>query len=174
MPFGMESSSKLITKIMTLNVGIIGIFPENDLTVFFKMCHTLIRVNARFSAISILPVCRYQGWCASRLWIHAIVWIGGSDRYQNIFRITVWLFFLFVYSQAGKLQSPLKDLLLIFSKWPVREPLEKIDTALKGFDKWEVVLYLFSLSFFLEGKRAKLTTIHKGILTSPFATNRYS
>jgi len=72
------------------------------------MCHTLIRVNARFSAISIPRVCRYQGWCASRLWIHAIAWIGGSDRYQNIFRITVWLFFLFVYSQAGKFQSPLK------------------------------------------------------------------
>jgi len=80
-----------------------------------------------------------------------------------------------VYSQAGELQSPLKfSLLLIFLKWSVREPLEKIDKARKGFDEWEVVLYLFSLSFFLEGKREKLTTIHKGILTSPFATNRYS
>jgi hypothetical protein len=99
----------------------------------------------------------------------------GSDRYQNIFRITVWLFFLFVYSQAGGLQSPFEiSCLLIFSKWSVREPLEKLDKARQGFDEWEVVLYLFSLSFFLEGKWEKLTTIHKGILTSPFATNRYS
>jgi hypothetical protein len=26
-------------------------------------------------------------------------------RYQNLFRITVWLIFLFVYSQAGKLTA---------------------------------------------------------------------
>ncbi|KAF9006592.1 hypothetical protein BDQ17DRAFT_1352015 [Cyathus striatus] len=53
-------------------------------------------------------------------------------RYQNIFRIIVWLFFLFVYSQA------------------VREPLDKIDRNRNTIDEWEVVLYVMSLSFIIE------------------------
>ncbi|KAL9713203.1 Calcium channel yvc1 [Leucoagaricus gongylophorus] len=53
-------------------------------------------------------------------------------RYQNIFRIVVWLFFLVVYSQA------------------VREPLDKIDVNKREFDVWEIILYFMSLSFTLE------------------------
>ncbi|OBZ76077.1 Calcium channel YVC1 [Grifola frondosa] len=44
-------------------------------------------------------------------------------RYQNIFRILVWLLFLFAYSQA------------------VREPLDKLDPTHSGLDKWEVVIF---------------------------------
>ncbi|KAF8165552.1 calcium activated cation channel [Crassisporium funariophilum] len=53
-------------------------------------------------------------------------------RYQNIFRIAVWLFFLVVYSQA------------------VREPLERLDEAHKSLDDWELVLYIMALSFIIE------------------------
>ncbi|KAF8812231.1 calcium activated cation channel [Phlegmacium glaucopus] len=53
-------------------------------------------------------------------------------RYQNIFRVLVWLFFLVVYSQA------------------VREPLEKLNESHKGFDGWEIILYVLSLSFIVE------------------------
>ncbi|KAJ3572869.1 hypothetical protein NP233_g2814 [Leucocoprinus birnbaumii] len=52
-------------------------------------------------------------------------------RYQNIFRIVVWLFFLVVYSQA------------------VREPLERIDIT-HPFDVWEIILYFMALSFAVE------------------------
>jgi hypothetical protein len=34
----------------------------------------------------------------------------------------------------------------------VREPLEKLDDTHRGFDTWEVVLYVMSLSFVFEGK----------------------
>ncbi|THH28802.1 hypothetical protein EUX98_g5390 [Antrodiella citrinella] len=53
-------------------------------------------------------------------------------RYQNIFRIIVWLLFLLVYSQA------------------VREPLDKINPDYFDFDKWEIALYVLSLSFCCE------------------------
>ncbi|KAF9534693.1 calcium activated cation channel [Crepidotus variabilis] len=53
-------------------------------------------------------------------------------RYQNIFRVTVWFFFLFAYSQA------------------VREPLEKVEGAHLSLDEWEVVLYVMGLSFVIE------------------------
>ncbi|KAJ3505660.1 hypothetical protein NLJ89_g7303 [Agrocybe chaxingu] len=59
--------------------------------------------------------------------------IDQPNRYQNIFRISVWLFFLFVYSQA------------------VREPLERLDeTHENSLDEWEIVLYVLSLSFIVE------------------------
>ncbi|KAI0796957.1 hypothetical protein C8Q75DRAFT_218668 [Abortiporus biennis] len=48
----------------------------------------------------------------------------GVPRYQNIFRITVWMFFLFVYSQA------------------VREPVDKLDPDYTNFDKWEIIIAL--------------------------------
>ncbi|KAH9482548.1 Calcium channel YVC1 [Psilocybe cubensis] len=53
-------------------------------------------------------------------------------RYQNIFRITVWLFFLVVYSRA------------------VREPLERLNDAHRVLDGWELVLYVMALSFTVE------------------------
>lgn len=36
-------------------------------------------------------------------------------RYQNFFRVAVWLFFLIVYSQAGRLESLLVNIELIIS-----------------------------------------------------------
>ncbi|PPQ77679.1 hypothetical protein CVT25_011114 [Psilocybe cyanescens] len=56
-------------------------------------------------------------------------------RYQNIFRIAVWLFFLVVYSRA------------------VREPLERLDYAHRVLDGWELVLYIMALSFTIEDLR---------------------
>ncbi|KAF9057937.1 calcium activated cation channel [Panaeolus papilionaceus] len=71
----------------------------------------------------------------------------GVPRYQNIFRISVWLFFLVVYSQA------------------VREPLEKLNEPRRGLDEWEVVLYFMSLSFILED-------LHKLFILLRFVTWR--
>ncbi|CAA7260062.1 unnamed protein product [Cyclocybe aegerita] len=69
-------------------------------------------------------------------------------RYQNIFRISVWLFFLFVYSQA------------------VREPLERLDEAHENnLDEWEIVLYVLSLSFIVED-------LHKFFTLLRFVTYR--
>ncbi|KAF7352544.1 hypothetical protein MVEN_01219700 [Mycena venus] len=52
-------------------------------------------------------------------------------RYQNMFRIVVWLFFLVVYSQA------------------VRQPLER-STGQREFDEWEITLYTMALAFLCE------------------------
>ncbi|KAK7060397.1 Calcium channel yvc1 [Paramarasmius palmivorus] len=55
-------------------------------------------------------------------------------RYQNIFRIIVWLFFLLAYSQA------------------VRQPVERLadETYATTLDEWEVVLYVLALSICVE------------------------
>ncbi|KAJ7275705.1 Hsp90 protein-domain-containing protein [Mycena rebaudengoi] len=53
-------------------------------------------------------------------------------RYQNIFRIVVWLLFLLVYSQA------------------VRQPLEQFEVS-PNLDKWEYILYTLALAFLFEG-----------------------
>ncbi|KJA29836.1 hypothetical protein HYPSUDRAFT_60682 [Hypholoma sublateritium FD-334 SS-4] len=53
-------------------------------------------------------------------------------RYQNIFRIAVWLFFLVIYSRA------------------VREPLQRLDINHKGLDESEIILYTMSLAFIFE------------------------
>ncbi|KZW04355.1 hypothetical protein EXIGLDRAFT_663857 [Exidia glandulosa HHB12029] len=55
----------------------------------------------------------------------------GVPRYQNIFKITVWLIFLGVYSQA------------------VRQPLDRIDPS-HQFDAFEGLLYSMSLAFSFE------------------------
>ncbi|KAM6496066.1 hypothetical protein JOM56_008772 [Amanita muscaria] len=54
-------------------------------------------------------------------------------RYQNVFRICVWLFFLFVYSQA------------------VLEPVERLSRPENKLDVWEVILYIMALAFTIEG-----------------------
>jgi len=72
-----------------------------------------------------------------------------SCRYQNIFRVVVWLFFLVVYSQAGQHLStsiPCSCPNLIL----VREPLERLDERRTFLDEWEIVLYIMALSFFIE------------------------
>ncbi|KAF9263703.1 hypothetical protein L218DRAFT_927577 [Marasmius fiardii PR-910] len=55
-------------------------------------------------------------------------------RYQNIFRIIIWLFFLVAYSQA------------------VRQPVERLSdpTYTSTMDEWEIVLYVIGLSIFIE------------------------
>ncbi|PFH51286.1 hypothetical protein AMATHDRAFT_3139 [Amanita thiersii Skay4041] len=62
-------------------------------------------------------------------------------RYQNIFRIVVWLIFLAVYSQA------------------VREPLERLNPSHKYLDVWEIILYILALSFLVEDLHKFLTLI---------------
>ncbi|KAI0747298.1 calcium activated cation channel [Irpex lacteus] len=56
----------------------------------------------------------------------------GVPRYQNIFRILIWFFFLFAYSQA------------------VREPLDKVNKEHKDLDPFEVIMYTMGLSFAIE------------------------
>ncbi|KAJ3828098.1 calcium activated cation channel [Lentinula raphanica] len=55
-------------------------------------------------------------------------------RYQNFFRIVVWLFFLIVYSQA------------------VRQPVERLadPSYTNTMDAWEVILYVIALSTLVE------------------------
>ncbi|KAJ3861486.1 calcium activated cation channel [Lentinula novae-zelandiae] len=64
-------------------------------------------------------------------------------RYQNFFRIVVWLFFLFVYSQA------------------VRQPVERLadPSYMNTMDAWEVILYVIALSTLVEG--TQLSTLYK-------------
>ncbi|KAJ7167506.1 calcium activated cation channel [Mycena filopes] len=62
---------------------------------------------------------------------HFLGHLDPSRIYQNMFRIVVWLFFLFVYSQA------------------VRQPLERSQGP-REFDEWEAILYTMALSFLLE------------------------
>ncbi|KAJ7752751.1 calcium activated cation channel [Mycena maculata] len=52
-------------------------------------------------------------------------------RYQSMFRIVLWFFFLFVYSQA------------------VRQPLERSQGP-PELDEWEIILYTMALSFLCE------------------------
>ncbi|GJJ07175.1 hypothetical protein Clacol_001375 [Clathrus columnatus] len=53
-------------------------------------------------------------------------------RYQNVFRIIIWFFFLFAYSQA------------------VQQPLEKFDVRREHMDAWEYILYTMSLAFTID------------------------
>ncbi|KAJ3929626.1 MAG: calcium activated cation channel [Lentinula lateritia] len=64
-------------------------------------------------------------------------------RYQNFFRIVVWLFFLFVYSQA------------------VRQPVERLadPSYMNTMDAWEVILYVIALSTLVEG--TQLSPLYK-------------
>ncbi|KAG7097202.1 hypothetical protein E1B28_004573 [Marasmius oreades] len=55
-------------------------------------------------------------------------------RYQNMFRIIIWLFYLVAYSQA------------------VRQPVERLSdpTYTSTLDEWEIVLYIVGLSISIE------------------------
>ncbi|EJD01312.1 calcium activated cation channel [Fomitiporia mediterranea MF3/22] len=53
-------------------------------------------------------------------------------RYQNFFRVAIWLVFLVNYSQA------------------VRQPLERLNSTHQALDGWEIALYIFALSFAIE------------------------
>lgn len=65
-------------------------------------------------------------------WGHLDVSRLSVPRYQNMFRIFVWFFFLGVYSQA------------------VREPLDKLDPNHTTLDEWEFILYFMALAFVIE------------------------
>jgi hypothetical protein len=75
------------------------------------------------------------------------------SRYQNYFRITVWLFFLAVYSIAGAFM-PISTSTTVSKPRPqqVQEPLDKIDPNNQHIDAWEVILYVLALSFSLESE----------------------
>jgi len=61
-------------------------------------------------------------------------------RYQNLFNIAVWFFFLFVYSRC------------------VQTPLESINPN-KKFDFWEIALYTMAASFLIEELKKTFKTI---------------
>jgi len=70
-------------------------------------------------------------------------------QYQNVFRIVIWLFFLFVYSQAGQPKVPFRvPAAEIIST--VRQPLEMVDPH-HDFDIFEGLLYVMALAFSFEG-----------------------
>ena len=70
--------------------------------------------------------------------------------YQNVLRILIWLFFLFVYSQAGTRLFPrFRRLSEVLET--VREPLDRLDPLHRHFDVWEFILYFMALAFTLEG-----------------------
>ncbi|KZT05660.1 calcium activated cation channel [Laetiporus sulphureus 93-53] len=74
----------------------------------------------------------YRKYGCDGFWAHLDPGRLSVPRYQNIFRIVVWLFFLFAYSQA------------------VREPLDKLDPDHSELDIWEVIMYILALSFSFE------------------------
>ncbi|KDQ29508.1 hypothetical protein PLEOSDRAFT_1103521 [Pleurotus ostreatus PC15] len=74
----------------------------------------------------------YQDAGDGRFWSHLDPARLSVPRYQNMFRICVWISFLVVYSQA------------------VREPLERLGNTHQGLDEWEVVLYIMALAFSIE------------------------
>ncbi|TFK22323.1 calcium activated cation channel [Coprinopsis marcescibilis] len=88
---------------------------------------------------------RYSDTREHTFWGHLDVSRLSVPRYQNIFRVVIWLFFLAVYSQA------------------VKEPLEKSQTP--HWDGWETILYTLSLSFIFED-------LHKFYTLLRFATWR--
>src|SRR5260221_769632 len=70
--------------------------------------------------------------------------------YQNALRIVIWLFFLFVYSQAGT------SLLLCSRRSSeivrtVREPLDRLAPLHHHVETWEFILYVNALAFALQG-----------------------
>ncbi|KAA1466592.1 hypothetical protein DENSPDRAFT_811729 [Dentipellis sp. KUC8613] len=93
----------------------------------------LVQRNNENHDIDYVP---YESLHEHTFWAHLNSSRLAVPRYQNFFRIVIWLFFLVVYSQA------------------VREPLDKLDPSHRHLDAWEVVLYVMSLAFTLEGQSA--------------------
>ncbi|CAE6387982.1 unnamed protein product [Rhizoctonia solani] len=59
-------------------------------------------------------------------------------RYQNVFRITLWLGFLFIYSRV------------------IQQPIEQNRQPRHPLDEWEVLLYVQALAYTMEGKSSVL------------------
>ncbi|KAL0580084.1 Calcium channel yvc1 [Marasmius crinis-equi] len=91
----------------------------------------LIQKNNEHLDIDYVP---YADTQSGGFWDHLDPSRLSVPRYQNIFRIVVWLLFLLVYSQA------------------VRQPVERLqDPSYAGtLDEWEVALYVIGLSIFVE------------------------
>jgi len=75
-----------------------------------------------------------------------------SERYQNLLRIVVWLFFLVAYSQAGKYSFWIRARRQ-FDIISVRQPVERLSdpTYATNLDAWEILLYALGLSIVFEG-----------------------
>ena len=70
-----------------------------------------------------------------------------------MFRIVIWFFFLFVYSQAGEYHEMFSSYVGTQSgNRTVREPLDKVNKEHKDLDLFEIILYVMGLSFAIEGK----------------------
>ncbi|EIW82309.1 hypothetical protein CONPUDRAFT_81817 [Coniophora puteana RWD-64-598 SS2] len=82
------------------------------------------------SDIQYVPYHRTHG---DDIWSHFDATRISVPRYQNFFRIIVWLAFLVVYSQA------------------VREPIERLNPDPMPGDFWEYILYFLALAFWFEG-----------------------
>jgi hypothetical protein len=89
----------------------------------------MIQKNNKHHDIDYVPLAEVRD---QTFWGHFDASRLSVPRYQNIFRIFVWLFFLVVYSQA------------------VREPLERLDEDHMALENWELVLYVMGLAFFIE------------------------
>ncbi|RDB19925.1 Calcium channel YVC1 [Hypsizygus marmoreus] len=89
----------------------------------------LIQRNNENHDIDYVP---YADTRVNTFWGHLDASRLSVPRYQNSFRIIIWLFFLLAYSQA------------------VREPLERLGDAHMSFDEWEIILYTMSLAFLIE------------------------
>ncbi|KAF8622048.1 hypothetical protein AX15_007201 [Amanita polypyramis BW_CC] len=89
----------------------------------------IIQKNNESNDIDYVPYSEVRG---GGFWGHFDPSRLGVPRYQSIFRIVVWIFFLFVYSQA------------------VREPVERLGRPRDMLDGWEIILYIMALAFTFE------------------------
>jgi hypothetical protein len=74
----------------------------------------------------------YKANSSPSMWDHLDPSRMSVPRYQNLFRIFVWLLFLGVYSQA------------------VREPLDRVNPRHSHLDPSEIALYVLAVSFSME------------------------
>lgn len=113
---------------------------DSHCTIFLSSCEAQDVVNALWNGELIqknndnndIDYVSYDETRGHGFWGHVNPSRINVPRYQNFFRIMVWLFFLFVYSQA------------------VREPLERLDRNYGSVDEWEILLYVLALSFAIE------------------------
>lgn len=96
-----------------------------------------IQVNNANNMIDYVP---YDKKSSNNFWDHIEPHRLCVPRYQNAFNMTVWVFFLFVYSQC------------------VQTPLDSLDPD-KSFDIWEIALYGMAASFFVEEVKKTFKTV---------------
>ncbi|CAE6440768.1 unnamed protein product [Rhizoctonia solani] len=74
----------------------------------------------------------YQFKHDGTLWAHIDPSRLSVPRYQNFFRITLWLVFLFIYSRA------------------IQQPIEQNRQPRHRLDEWEILLYMQALAYSME------------------------